>query len=282
MPGALTPIVALAFVVVTALIGDSLLGTVVRLDAKGNPVDMYGLVGFTLVPFALLAAVVIGWLYGVERGTLVNLGLRLALPGRALRGFASGWLWGISTLLLVVVLIGVCGGYALHDVNMAWHQPASLLPILALLVGFAVQASAEELLFRGWLLPSLARKFNVATGVVVSSALFALLHFSRGQSLLVTVALLLFGVFCALWAIRARDLAGVMGWHSGWNWLLATGFGLPLTGLDVGIPALLVPLKPVGADWLTGGSQGPEGSVICALFFLVGCLVLLRLRRQAA
>jgi hypothetical protein len=60
-----------------------------------------------------------------------------------------------------------------------------------------------------------------------------------------------------------------MGWHSGWNWLLAVGFGLPLTGLDVGIPALLVDLRVVGPAWLTGGEQGPEASVVCLGYFVL-------------
>lgn len=280
MPGVLTPVFALALVVAAALLGDMLIASFVRLDARGNPVDMNGLVAFTLVPFALTAILLIAWMRGVEQGSLANLGLGSGSPRRLLRSFAVGWLVGIFTLLLVVVVIGLCGGYSLPDARTAWQEPASLLPIFGLLVGFAVQASTEELLFRGWLLSSLTRKFNIATGVLLSSALFALLHFSRGQSLLVSFALFLFGVFCALWAWRARDISGVMGWHSGWNWLLAVGFGLPLTGLDVGIPALLLPLKPVGADWLTGGAQGPEGSIVCVAFFIVGCIVILRARQR--
>jgi len=276
MPGVLTPVVALALVIASALLGDLGLGSIVRLDPKGNPIDIWGLVAFTLVPFSLLALMVLAWLWAVERGVLANLGL--ASSQQALRSFARGWLVGMFTLLLVVIVASLSGGFASRAASTAWDDPASLLPIVALMIGFAVQASAEELLFRGWLLSSLARKFNVATGVVVSSALFALAHFSRGQSALVSIGLLLFGVFCALWAWRARDIAGVMGWHSGWNWLLAVGFGLPLTGLDVGIPALLRPLQSVGPDWLTGGAQGPEGSIVCVAFFLIGCAVLLRRR----
>jgi uncharacterized protein len=59
-----------------------------------------------------------------------------------------------------------------------------------------------------------------------------------------------------------------MGWHAGWNWLLAVGFNLPLTGLDVGIPAFIATLEPNGAVWLTGGDQGPEGSVVTVGYFL--------------
>ncbi|HNY47610.1 MAG TPA: CPBP family intramembrane metalloprotease, partial [Casimicrobium sp.] len=65
------------------------------------------------------------------------------------------------------------------------------------------------------------------------------------------------------------------GWHAGWNWLLAVGFEVPVTGLDAKMPALLVKLVPQGSVYLTGGTQGPEGSVLCGLFFVVGIAVLL-------
>jgi hypothetical protein len=58
-----------------------------------------------------------------------------------------------------------------------------------------------------------------------------------------------------------------MGWHAGWNWFLATGFELPVTGIDAGVPALIVKLIPQGPDVLTGGGEGPEASAICLLFF---------------
>jgi hypothetical protein len=81
---------------------------------------------------------------------------------------------------------------------------------------------------------------------------------------------LLFGLFTCCWAIAANNVWGVMGWHAGWNWLLGTGFHVPVTGLSVGVPALLVSLSPVGTDLVTGGSQGPEGSLSCTLFFVAG------------
>jgi uncharacterized protein len=144
-----------------------------------------------------------------------------------------------------------------------------LLSIVLLLPCFALQSSVEELLFRGWLLSVLSKKFNVPLGILLSSALFTLLHFSRGQHWLVTTSTALFALFCCCWALRSRNILQVMGWHAGWNWFLAVGFGLPLTGLDVGIQPLLVGLKAAAADWLTGGAQGPEGSVICIGYFIV-------------
>jgi uncharacterized protein len=71
-----------------------------------------------------------------------------------------------------------------------------------------------------------------------------------------------FGLFACAWAWRAGSIWGIMGWHAGWNWFTGVGFAVPITGLDVNLPALLVKLTPTGPDFLTGGLAGPESSVL--------------------
>lgn len=264
--GALAPVLALFMVVITALAGDALLELFVVLDAKGNPVSATGLIGFTIVPFGILLLVLLAWVRFVERRPLASIGL---IGNHKVRAFLRGHVIGWVSMLVIVAVILCAGGYAATGSARAWASPAALASIALLLFSLALQSSAEEILFRGWLLSVVSKKFNVPTGVLISSALFALLHFSRGQHWLVTLSVFLFGVFCCCWALRAKSILGVMGWHSGWNWLLAVGFGLPLSGIDVNIPSLLIDLKPVGANWLTGGAQGPEASMVCIAYFVV-------------
>jgi hypothetical protein len=47
------------------------------------------------------------------------------------------------------------------------------------------------------------------------------------------------------------------------------------------MPALLVKMTPRGADYLTGGFEGPEGSVMCSILLLAG-IAFLGLRRKKA
>ena len=188
----------------------------------------------------------------------------------ALDMFLLGLAIGAATIFAVVAAELERGRARSAGLGPGLASPAALGGIALLLLAFAVQASAEELLFRGWLLSAVARKFNVTTAVVLSSAVFAFLHFSPGQPLLVTVNVILFALFACCWALKAGNIWGVMGWHAGWNWLLATGFELPVTGLDAHLPALIVKLVPAGPDYLTGGPQGPEGSIFCTGFFLIG------------
>lgn len=265
--GALAPFLALAFVIVTALTGDWLISPYVNVSPEGSPLDPAALVAFTLVPFGLLLLVLLAWVRFIERRPLANLGIQGARP---LREFLRGHAIGLAGLLAIVVVVWMVGGLRLVAVAPALSQPLSLAPIALLLFTFALQASVEELLFRGWLLSVLAKKFNVPTAIIVSSALFSLMHFNPRAHWLVAVGTLLFALFACAWVLRTRNLLGIMGWHAGWNWLLAIGFGLPVTGIDVGLPALLLDMQADGPDWLTGGAQGPEASVVCFGYFLLG------------
>ncbi len=271
--GALSAFLALVFVIATALPGDSLIANFVNLSPEGNPLDPAALIAFTLVPFGFLLLVLLAWVRFVERRSLASIGL---VGENKLREFLRGHAIGLAGLFVVVLGIWIAGGLHLTAVAPAFSQPASLVPILLLLFTFALQSSVEELLIRGWLLSVLAKKFNVPVAVIVSSALFSLLHFNPRTHWLVSVGTFLFGLFACAWVLRTRSVLGIMGWHAGWNWLLAVGFGLPLTGIDVGLPALLVDLQPIGPEWLTGGAQGPEASVVCFGYFILGMVLMRR------
>jgi membrane protease YdiL (CAAX protease family) len=271
--GALAPFLALAFVIATALTGDWLIAKHVNMSPEGNPLDPAALMAFTLVPFGLLLLVLLAWVRFVERRPVESIGI---CGTRKTREFLRGHAIGVAGLLGVVMVIWISGGLQFTKLAPAFSQPASLMPIVLLLFTFALQSSVEELLIRGWLLSVLAKKFNLTIAVIVSSALFSLMHFNPRTHWLVSVGTFLFGLFACTWVLRARSVLGIMGWHAGWNWLLAVGFGLPLTGIDVGLPALLVDLQPVGPQWLTGGSQGPEASVACFAYFMLGIALMAR------
>lgn len=275
--GLLAPFLTIAFALIPVLATDPPMAALGLVDQRGGPIGTTGLIAFLLPPFALTGLLVLAWVRFVERRSLATIGLTGGAP---IRAFLLGLAIGAATIFTVVAAIWIAGGFTATGLAPAFLSPVALGGIAILLFAFAVQASVEELLFRGWLLSLAARKFGVAAAVALSSVTFAFLHFSPSQPWLMTVNVLLFGAFACCWALREGNIWGVMGWHAGWNWLLATGFELPVTGFDAGVPALLVTLNPIGPAWLTGGAQGPEGSVMCTLFFLGGIAVLTG--RQAA
>lgn len=250
-------------------------------DAGGEPIGFAGLVAFLLLPFAAITLVVLAWVRFVERRALSTIGLASECVSPAyLRGHALG----VATAFAVVAAIWAAGGFNAHGYAVAFGSWAGLARIATLLACFAVQAGAEELLFRGWLLSALARRFNIVVAVAVTCGVFALLHYSPAQHWLMTLNMVLFSAFACCLALDSNHLWGVMGWHAGWNWLLATGFELPVTGLDAEVPAMIVALTPQGPAYLTGGADGPEGSIVCSLFFVGASVILARriTRRRTA
>ena len=270
----LAPVLCLAFAIATDVPASLWLERQGLIDEAGEPVSAYGLMGLLLVSFLAWLALVLGWVRVVERRSLATIGL----SGLGLSPMLRGVLIGVATILGVVGMIWIAGGYRMAQAFPALADGGSLVAIALLLPCFVIQAGTEEIVFRGWLLSTVARRRSVLAGILISTALFALMHYSRGQPALVTVNVALFGLFACAWTLTTNSIWGAMGWHAGWNWLLAIGFELPVTGIDAGVPALLASLIPSSGDLLTGGERGPEGSLLCTLFFAIGILFLLRRR----
>lgn len=228
--------------------------------------------------FGLGSVLVLLWAQLFERRGPATLGLNAKGPMRFLRGY----LLGLGFLLAVVGGIWLAGGYVVEGGGAFGSSAvgAALIPIGALLLGFIIQGSSEELLFRGWLMQLIASRHGIWLAVIGNSALFALAHAGNiepSNELYVGLAnIVLFGLFISLYAVREGSLWGVCGWHAAWNWLLGLGFGLEVSGMKIDSLPLVTDLAaaPDAAWWLTGGSFGPEASVVTTAVLLTGTVVL--------
>ncbi len=276
--GALAPVLALVMIAAPLIItGEFILAPMGLVDANQEPIGTYGLLGLLLVSFGAVGVVFVAWIKGVERRPFATVGL-IAPDGW--RQFWRGYGIGIGMTVAVVLAISIAGGYTTGTIAPALMSPIALVQISLLLVGFALQSSVEEFVFRGWLLSVLTRKFNLLAAVLVSSLLFAFMHFNPANPWYDNMNTLAFGLFACAWVMRTGNIWGVMGWHAGWNWFTAVGFDVPITGLESGTPALLVELVPTGPHWLNGAGTGPEGSVFCTLALVLGTLYCLRATRR--
>lgn len=242
-------------------------------DPMGHP---RGPLGFflLLVSFIAMGLAVAGWVRWVEKRSLASAGL---CGEQRLKKFLIGLTFGIAMMGAVVTAIAFSGGYRVADLAPAIASPAALGWIALLLAGFAVQASVEEFVFRGWLFSTIMRRWNMTAAFILSSAAFTFVHFSPRATLSEVVMTFIFAIFACAWVRRSNSIWGVMGWHVGWNWFGGTGFDVPITGLDTGLPALVVKLVPVGPAWLNGAGEGPEGSVFTLALLTVASLSLLLL-----
>jgi uncharacterized protein len=268
----ITPFLGLVFVVLPAFPASLELQRLGLLDAQEEPVGRLGLIALLLVPFGAMGVVVVVWSWLIERRSLASIGL---VDGGAGSSLCFGLLVGALTSGGVVAAIWAAGGYQASAVAPAFASADALIYIAVLLACFVVQSGTEEIVFRGWMMSALARRINILGAIGIVSLVFTLLHMGRGTTLLAAGNTFLFSTFACCWALKARNIWGVMGWHAGWNWLVGTGFGVPVTGLDVQAPALVVRLTPIGPVDLTGGAHGPEGSVFCGLFFAAATALLI-------
>jgi membrane protease YdiL (CAAX protease family) len=136
----------------------------------------------------------------------------------------SPWLlWGLGGYLVAVPLVVVVS--ILNQ--QLWDGQGGSNPILflalqaqdtvALAIFFLVASVAapvfEEIIFRGFLLPSLTRYLPVWGAIGVSSAIFAIAHLSPSEILPLTVL----GIVLGITYTRSRNLLSSMLLHSLWN-----------------------------------------------------------------
>ncbi|MBD3728811.1 MAG: CPBP family intramembrane metalloprotease [Sphingomonadales bacterium] len=255
----LSPVICILLVAFSSIPFDFVLEGMGVMDANNEPSSAAAFCLNLLLPFAGMGAAVWAWSRFVERRSLATMGLT---GERRLRKYMAGMGIGLGMIVLVVMSIWLLGGYVGGDVLPAFSSPSALFWIAALLASFAFQSGVEEFIFRGWLLSTATRRWNIVAGFLASSVAFTFLHFSPHTPVRVIVFTFTFGLFACAWAWRVGSIWGVMGWHAGWNWITGVGFALPITGFDLKLPALLVQLTPNGPDLLTGGYDGPEGSVL--------------------
>lgn len=182
------------------------MGTVsAHVSAPETPVAM---IGVLLTFFAMLAAVwlTVGLFRGQSIGTLLG-------RGGVLRNFllACGI---VAPFQAIAFALALSSGETVPNLPLSvwllWMLPA--LPLLL------VQVSAEELVFRGYLLQEFATRFqNRWVWLFVPSLVFGSLHFDPtrfgANSLLIVVATTLFGVIAADVTVRTGNLGAAIGLH---------------------------------------------------------------------
>lgn len=155
--------------------------------------------------------------------------------------------------------------------GFAWQfDPTStvITGVLTFFVAFVLVGWNEELLSRGYHLQTIASGINLFWGVVISSAVFGILHLGNPNATWVSAAGIFFaGIYLAYGYIRTRQLWLPIGLHIGWNFFEGVVFGFPVSGLDI---YALLRIKISGPELWTGGAFGPEAGLILLPSLIVG------------
>jgi len=212
----------------------------------------------TFVPFAVGAACATVWAFRrlLDRRNLSSLGLRKPEP-RLSSSPLAGLVVGVAAAALsagALLILGV--------VRWVGSGPSALAAVLMLVLALA--AFWEELVFRGYLLQNMREAGHTAAGIVVSSALFTLMHGRNPEfwhSPVNIVGIFLCGVLFSVGYLLSGNLWFPWALHLGWNWCQGVLLGVSVSGIS--IEGLMRPVPaPSAPDFLTGGRFGLEGSVV--------------------
>lgn len=138
-----------------------------------------------------------------------------------------------------------------------------------LIVLFAMfSAISEELVFRGYLLGIFVRNNHNSTGILISSALFALLHVFNPQIDVFTIfTIFLVGLFLSLITAWLKTIYFAVGFHIAFNSL---DIFLNLNPLFNDSTQAWLKLEPVhNNELLFGGINGITGSAVLSVILII-------------
>ena len=222
----------------------------------------------------LLATLIMG---AFEKRTLADYGL----PGRGAFGirFFEGLLWGFIAECATMLTLYLAGnvGFQGFDLTGALAFRYGLLWAAAfVMVGFF-----EEFLFRGYPQFTLASGIGFWPAAFLLSGLFWLGHMGNpGETWIGGLATALAALtFCVSLRLTG-NLWFAIGLHASWDWAETYFFGVADSGMPANGHLLNTSLS--GNKWMTGGTVGPEGSVIELLVVSVTIgLLFLRFRNSS-
>jgi len=190
---------------------------------------------------------------------------------------------GITFLLMGFIYIIMSGLGWITFKGFAWQfDPINVVlsGVLSFFVVFIFVAWNEELLSRGYELQTIASGLNLFWGVVISSAVFGLLHLGNPNATWVSAAGIFFaGLFLAYAYVRTRQLWLSMGLHLGWNFFEGVVFGFPVSGLSI-YPLTRIDVH--GPELWTGGAFGPEAGLIVLPGLILGAVLIYFFTRKRA
>ncbi len=218
----------------------------------------------------------------------VTISVYLAVRLLDKRGFSSLGL-KIHRQALVDILVGIgipifmIGAIYLVELSLGWlifkgfawqsDPPKTVISgVLFSLLTYILVGWNEELLSRGYHLQNLISGMNIPWAVLISSAVFGVLHLGNPNANWEgAIGVFLAGIFLAYGYLRTQQLWLPIGLHIGWNFFEGVIFGFPVSG--VGSYSLIHTSVDGPALW-TGGAFGPEaGLVVIPALLLGGALV---------
>ncbi|WP_438444698.1 lysostaphin resistance A-like protein [Gorillibacterium sp. sgz5001074] len=222
-------------------------------------------------PVCFIAAPLLMYL-SFERKRGWSMGVKQPLP-LACRRLGEGMGWGVLLITISFAGIGAAGGYRLIDAGVRAGEGGGLAVWFLLFIFVAIN---EELMTRGYVQGLIRYHYGPWPAVAVTSLLFASLHLGNDDILQNPVPLLELFAAGVLLGV-SREVSGGLwmpiGLHLTWNFFQGNVYGFAVSGKPV---ESFIRLEARGAEWLSGGGFGAEGSLITLLVTAAGTWMVYR------
>lgn len=190
------------------------------------------------------------------------------------RRFWEGSVWGFTMLSAILVILWLSGHFRMDSVALSGS--AVYKWALAWAATFLAVSLTEEFAFRGYWLFSFSRRLRFWPAALFLSVVFGAAHIrNHGENALGVLQVVETGLLFCFSIRRTGNLWFAVGFHAAWDWAETFFYGTPDSGL-LGVGRLLHTVS-LGPKWLTGGSAGPEGSLVAFVMLLL-CAFLIHLR----
>lgn len=184
--------------------------------------------------------------------------------------FWTGIIWGLVSISILLLILRSLGAFYFGNLAIHGHRIlefAAFYGLLFLLVGFF-----EEFFFRGYVQFTLTQGMGFWPAAILLSLIFGGVHLNnQGEAILGALSAGLIGFFFCLTLRRTGTLWFAVGLHTAWDWGETYLYSVPDSGQMM--PGHLLNSSFHGSHWITGGSVGPEGSIL--VFVVIGAMWLL-------
>ncbi|HXN16833.1 MAG TPA: CPBP family intramembrane glutamic endopeptidase [Candidatus Binatus sp.] len=188
--------------------------------------------------------------------------------------FWQGVLWGLLFESAAMLIISALGGFSFGNLALSGLALVKFASLWA--IGFVMVGIAEEFTFRGY------TQFTLSTGIgfwpsaVLLSAAFGAIHLGNaGEGWVGALSVAVFGLFACFTLKRTGNLWFAIGFHAASDYAETFLFSTPDSGLLA--QGHLLNSSFHGPRWLTGGTIGPEGSLIDFAVFAVAFMAFAKL-----
>ena len=193
----------------------------------------------------------------IDKEPFINLGF-------SIKGKANDIILGM-TLGLLLMAVGYSILILLGEIKFIGfnYDLKSIILLFILFIGVSV---VEETYVRGYVLKNLLKSFNPVVSLIISSAIFSLLHFfNPNVNYIALTELFIAGILLGVSYVYTKNLWFPIALHLSWNFFQVM-FGFNVSGMDT---YSLIEFEILENNNINGGDFGFEGSYLSILFSLI-------------